>query len=78
MKKTTIYLDDADDARLGEATARRGWSRSESRSDLTREAVRALLSDETALPRRPRPLGSSGHHDTSERVDDLLAAGFGR
>jgi Arc/MetJ-type ribon-helix-helix transcriptional regulator len=74
VKKTTIYLDDADDAQLREATARRGWSR----SDLTREAVRALLSDETALPRRPRPLGSSGHHDTSERVDDLLAAGFGR
>ena len=74
MKKTTIYLDDADAARLREATARRGWSR----SDLIREAVRALLSDETALPRRPRPLGRSGHHDTSARVDDLLAAGFGR
>jgi Arc/MetJ-type ribon-helix-helix transcriptional regulator len=74
VKKTTIYLDDADDARLGEAAARRGWSR----SDLIREAIRQLLSDETALPRRPRPLGRSGHHDTSERVDDRLADGFGR
>jgi Arc/MetJ-type ribon-helix-helix transcriptional regulator len=74
MKKTTIYLDDADDLLLRRAAARRGSSR----TDLIREAIRRLLSSEEAPVRRPRPLGRSGHSDTARRADDMLAEGFGR
>lgn len=74
MRKTTIYLDDADDLLLRQAAARRGSSR----TDLIREAIRRLLSTETTPARRPRPLGGSGHADTSQRVDEILAEGFGR
>ena len=74
MKKTTIYLDDADDRRLSQAAARRGSSR----SDLIREAIRRLLSAEAADAARPRPLGRSGQTDTSQRVDEILDEGFGR
>lgn len=74
MRKTTIYLDAADDALLRQAAARRGSTRSE----LIREAIRRLLHAETAADRRPRPLGRSGHSDTSQRVDELLEDGFRR
>lgn len=74
MKKTTIYLDEADDLLLRQAAARRGASR----TDLIREAIRKLLSTEEPAARRPRPLGRSGHTDTARRVDDILADGFGR
>lgn len=73
MRKTTIYLDGDDDARLTEEAARRGMSRSE----LIREAIRRMLGTGEASPRRPRPLGRSGHSDTSERVDRALSEGFG-
>ncbi|MGQ0678809.1 MAG: ribbon-helix-helix protein, CopG family [Actinomycetota bacterium] len=73
MRKTTIYLDDADDALLDQAAALKGLSRSE----LIREAIRRLLGAEMPATRRPRPLGGSGHADTSERVDELLGGGFG-
>ncbi len=74
MKKTTIYLDDADDQRLSDAARRRGTSRTE----IIRDAVRQFLTDNEAPVRRPRTLGRSGHSDTSERVDDILAGGFGQ
>lgn len=74
MRKTTIYLDDADDLLLTQAAVRRGSSRTE----LIREAVRRMLTVETAPPRRPRPLGASEHSDTSRRVDEILAEGFGQ
>jgi hypothetical protein len=74
VRKTTIYLDDDDDLLLRQAAARRGSSR----TDLIREAIRQLLSAEATVRRRPRPLGASGHSDTSVRVDEVLAEGFGR
>ncbi|WP_029138199.1 ribbon-helix-helix domain-containing protein [Nakamurella lactea] len=74
MKKTTIYLDDTDDLRLQQAAVRRGSSR----TDLIRTAIRRLLDSEEAPSDRPRVLGRSGHRDTSEHVDDLLAEGFGQ
>jgi Arc/MetJ-type ribon-helix-helix transcriptional regulator len=74
MRKTTIYLDEADDLLLTQAAARRGSSR----TDLIREAIRRMLSAEAAPGRRPRPLGRSGHTDTSQRVDEILGEGFGR
>lgn len=73
MRKTTIYLDEADDALLSEAATRRGTSRTE----LIREAIRRMLSSEAVAPRRPNPLGRSGHSDTSERVEEILSEGFG-
>lgn len=74
MKKTTIYLDESDDMALSRAAARRGASRTE----LIREAIRALLDRESTPVQRPRPLGGSGHNDTSQRVDEILDDGFGR
>jgi hypothetical protein len=73
VKKTTIYLDDAADRRLVEISRRRGRSR----AALIRDAVERMIIDDDRPPRRPRPLGASGHPDTSEQVDDLLAEGFG-
>ena len=73
MRKTTIYLDEADDVLLTEAATRRGTSRTE----LIREAIRRMLSSEAAATGRPRPLGRSGHSDTSERVEEILSGGFG-
>ena len=73
MRKTTIYLDEADDALLTEEAGRRGMSRTE----LIREAIRRMLGTDAVTPRRPRPLGRSGHSDTSERVDEVLSEGFG-
>jgi Arc/MetJ-type ribon-helix-helix transcriptional regulator len=75
MRKTTIYLDEADDQLLAEAAERRGVSRTE----LIREAIRKLLSAE-AGSRKPRmPLGRSGHGDAARRVDDVLdELGYGR
>jgi hypothetical protein len=73
MKKTTIYLDDVTDSRLIEISRRRGRSR----AALIRDAVERMIVDDDRPPRRPRPLGSSGHADTSQQVDEVLAEGFG-
>jgi hypothetical protein len=75
VRKTTIYLDDADDLLLTRAAARRGTSR----TDLIREAIRKLLGTE-APSRHPRmPLGRSGRGDAARRVDEALGElGFGR
>lgn len=74
VKKTTIYLDDLMDQRLEEMSQRRGRSR----AAMIREAVERLIAAEDRPPRRPRALGASGHADTSVRVDEILADGFGR
>lgn len=73
VKKTTIYLDDAADSRLIEISRRRGRSR----AALIRDAVERLIADDDRPPRRPRSLGASGHSDTAERADEVLAEGFG-
>ena len=73
MRKTTIYLDETDDALLTELAARRGMSRTE----VIREALRRMLGAEASPVPRPRPLGRSGHSDTSKRVDELLEEGPG-
>lgn len=73
MRKTTIYLDEADDALLTQEATRRGASRTE----LIRVAIRRMLDSEAAQPPRPRPLGRSGHSDTSARVDEILSESFG-
>ncbi|HEX5404573.1 MAG TPA: CopG family transcriptional regulator [Pseudonocardiaceae bacterium] len=73
MKKTTIYLDDATESRLIEMSRRR----KRPRAALIRDAVERMIVDDDRPPRRPHPLGASGHSDTSERVDEILAQGFG-
>lgn len=73
MKKTTIYLDDVTDGRLIEMSRRHGRSR----AALIRDALDRMIADDDRPPRRPRPLGASGHTDTAERVDEILAEGFG-
>lgn len=73
MKKTTIYLDDSTERRLAEMSRRRGRSR----AALIRDAVERMIVDDGRPPRRPRPLGASGHSDTSAQVDEVLAEGFG-
>lgn len=73
VKKTTIYLDDGTDSRLIEMSRQRGRSR----AALIREAVERMIVEDDRPPRQPRPLGASGHSDTSEQVDEILAGGFG-
>lgn len=73
MKKTTLYLPDALKARL-EWAAR---DRNVSEAELVREALDAY----TRAGLRPRPtlplIDSVGDPDLAERVDDVLAEGFG-
>ena len=74
MKRTTIKLPDDVDARLRHEAERRGITI----SALTREAIEAYLG---GPPTRRTLLsgaaGGSGHADTSERIDEILAEGFG-
>lgn len=74
MKRTTVKLPDELDARLRNEADRRGITISE----LTREAIEAHLG---GPPARRRLLsaasGNSGYTDTSERIDEILAEGFG-
>ena len=76
MKRTTVSLPDDLALRLEREAARRSVSEA--------EVVRSALADALAGTdgaRRPFPipvLGSSDHTDTSERIDEYLAAeGFG-
>lgn len=75
MQRTTVKLPDELDARLRHEAARRGTTVSE----LTREAIEAHLGG----PRQRRKLtaagvAASGHHDISERIDEILADEVGR
>lgn len=74
MTKTTLYLPEADYARMKAMAAREGRPTAE----LVREAVAEYASRRG--PRRlPRSLGAgrSGRGDVSERAEDLLR-GMGR
>lgn len=68
--KTTLYLPD-DIKRAVELEARR---RSVSEAEVVRETLRASL-----LGSQPPPRGGlfSGREPIAERVDELLASGFG-
>ncbi len=70
MRRTTVKLPDELDARFRHEAQRRGVTVSE----LTREAIETLLE---APPGRRRLLaagaGGSGHHDISERIDEIIA-----
>lgn len=69
MKRTTIYLAPDLEVRLKQEVARRGRPMAE----LVREAVEVYLTGEAA----PGPPGAgafaSGHDDTADRADEILA-----
>lgn len=70
MQRTTVKLPDELDARLRHEAQRRGVTVSE----LTRQAIESLLE----APRGRRRLlaagaGASGHHDISERIEEIVA-----
>ena len=72
MRRTTIFLDTAT-LRRAQARAR---SQGVSFAALVREALAAYIAGPLTPARKlPAIAGqfASGHHDTSERVDDLLA-----
>jgi hypothetical protein len=75
MRRTSIYLDVDLDLRLKRESRRRGVPM----ADLVREAVREYLPANAG--NRPPGAGafSSGHSDTAERAEDVLAeTGFGK
>ncbi len=73
MIKTTVYLPERVKARLRRLAARTRTSE----ATLIRTAVERLVAD--APSPRPRPaLFDSGDPTLAERVDDILAEGFGR
>lgn len=70
MKRTTVKLPEQLDARLRHEAARREITVSE----LTREAIEAHLGGPAPDQRRFMSAGAgrSGHHDISERIEELL------
>ena len=72
MLKTTVYLTADLKARLGRVAAERGLSEA--------DVIRSALEEYTARERpRPRiPLFNSGRGDIADRVNEILAEGFGR
>lgn len=72
MKRTTVKIDDALDARMRHEAARRDMTVSE----WTREAIAAHLPGGDTAPRRvfrSAGAGDSGRSDISERMEELLA-----
>ncbi len=75
MKRTTVKLSDALDARLRHEAERRGTTI----SDISREAIEVYLGG----PSTRRHLGAagagrSGSSDVSERIEEILASEVGR
>ncbi|MDP5184893.1 CopG family transcriptional regulator [Blastococcus sp. BMG 814] len=75
MKRTTVKIPEALDARLRHEAARRGVTISE----VSRAALEAYL-DAPAGRRRLGAAGAgrSGREDISERIEEILAAEVGR
>jgi hypothetical protein len=71
VKRTTVKIPDALDARLRHEAQRRGTTI----ADISREALQAYLGD-PATRRRLGAAGSghSGRSDVSERIEEILAA----
>lgn len=79
IRRTTLILPEALDARLRQEAARRGVAV----SDLTREAIAAHLGvaeDGTTAPAGTLSFtgaGASGRADISQRIEELLRAELG-
>jgi predicted transcriptional regulator len=69
MQRTTVRLPDELDARLRHEAQRRGVTVSE----LTRQAISSLLEAPSGLRRLlAAGAGASGHHDISERIEEII------
>lgn len=73
MKRTTIYLP----AELKAALARTAAAQGKTEAEVVRSAV-AAATREHAYPPPTLPLFESGDPTLAERVDEELAAGFGK
>jgi len=74
VKRTTIYLPDAMKAAIELAAIEEGRTE----ADIIREAVAAALASRLRpQPRIPLVEGGLGDPTIAERVDELLAEGFG-
>jgi Ribbon-helix-helix protein, copG family len=73
MTRTTVYLSRDAKRRLSQAARRRHRSEAE----LIREAIDRLLAEEPERP-KPNPPKFAFGPPVVDRVDDHLAAGFGR
>ena len=71
MKRTTIFIDESLERRLKQKARREG----KSVAQCVREAVAAYVAPPSGTRPLPSWVGmfSSGHTDTSERVDEILA-----
>lgn len=72
MRRTTLYLPDDLKAALERTAAAEGKSEAE----IVRSAL-AVATGGQAHPAPRLPLFDSGDRELAERVDDVLAAGFG-
>ncbi|MGH7918637.1 MAG: ribbon-helix-helix protein, CopG family [Candidatus Dormibacteraceae bacterium] len=71
MKRTTVRLPDALDARLRHEAQRRGTTI----ADISREALEAYLGGPSTRRRfGAAAAGRSGWRDISERIEEILAA----
>lgn len=71
MKRTTLKIPDALDARLRHEAERRHRTISE----VSREALEAYFGEPSGRRiLRAAGAGRSGHSDTSERIEEILAA----
>ena len=76
MKRTTVSLPEP----VADALAREARRRSVSASQVVREALSETLGIDESTGSRPLPfgpLGRSGQHDISERIDEILADEWG-
>jgi hypothetical protein len=73
MRRTTVYLHDAQAARLKRVAARCGRSE----ADLIREGVDRILQEMPVERPRPRLLLDSDDPTWADRTDEILAEGFG-
>lgn len=75
MKRTTVKIPDALDARLRHEAQRRNVTLSE----ISREALEAYLGEASGRRiLRAAGAGHSGHTDISERIEEILAAEVAR
>lgn len=75
LKRTTVKIPDALDARLRHEAERRGTTIAE----ITREALEAHLGSSSTRRRlRAAAAGHSGRSDVSERIEEILAAEVAR
>lgn len=74
VKRTTVKLPDALDARLRHEAERQGTTI----ADISRQALEAYLGEPSGRRRLGAAgAGHSGRHDVSERIEDILAAEVG-